>query len=247
MPKTILITGVTSGFGKAIMEKFLSEGHKVIWIGRRKERLDEMQRTYWDDILTREVDIADTKAIQDFFSTLPSDWKNIDVLINNAGLAIGIETAQEAKIADWDAVMDVNIRGLMHMTHHALKLMSPKNTWHIINIGSVSAHAPYKWGNVYGATKAFVRQFSRNLRTDLLGTKIRITNIEPGKSETEFSLVRFSGDEEKAKKIYEWYNFIQPQDVAEAVYFAFSQPLRVNIDNIEIRGLDEAMGGNLTK
>jgi 3-hydroxy acid dehydrogenase / malonic semialdehyde reductase len=247
MQKTILITGVTSWFGKAIMEKFLSEGHRVIWIGRRKERLDEIQSTYWDTILTREVDITSTNAIEDFFNTLPSDWINIDALINNAGLALGIETAQDAKIADWDAVIDVNIRGLMHMTHYVLKLMSPKNAWHIINIGSVSAHTPYKWGNVYGATKAFVRQFSRNLRTDLLGTKIRVTNIEPGKSETEFSVVRFCGDEDRARKVYEWYEFIRPEDVAEAVYFAFSQPNRVNIDNMEIRGIDEAMGGILPK
>lgn len=169
--------------------------------------------------------------------------KIIDILINNAGLARGLEPAIESDLEDWEIMVDTNIKGLLYFTRFALESMKERNSGLIINIGSVAATVPYKGGNVYGATKAFVRQFSRNLRADLFGTNIKVTNLEPGMAETEFSVIRFKGDIEKAKKVYEGTRSLTAEDIANTILWIIEQPLNVNIDNVEIMPIDQTFGG----
>jgi 3-hydroxy acid dehydrogenase/malonic semialdehyde reductase len=171
-------------------------------------------------------------------------FQEIDVLVNNAGLAQGLDPAQDANLDDWERMVDTNIKGLLYMTHATLPGMKKRGSGLIINIGSVAGHLPYKGGNVYGATKAFVRQFSNNLRTDVFGTDIKVTNIEPGMAETEFASVRFKGDTAKAEAVYAGYRPLQAEDIAKTIAWVIDQPLRVNIDNIEIMPLDHTYGGS---
>ena len=241
--KTILITGASSGFGRATAQLLAKEGHKLILIARRKEKLDELQQSLQTDVFTASVDVTNKQQVADFFAALPEDFRNIDVLVNNAGLALGMEPAQEADLENWEQMVDTNIKGLLYMTHSTLDIMKQRGEGMIINIGSVAGHLPYKGGNVYGATKAFVRQFSNNLRTDLFGTDIKVTNIEPGMAETEFARVRFKGNKEKADAVYADYRPLQAEDIANTIAWVINQPLRVNIDNIEIMPLDHTYGG----
>lgn len=239
--KTILITGASSGFGLATA-KLLAKDNKLILMARRRDRLDELQQTLGGDIHTAAVDVTDGKQVCDFFASLPHDYKDIDVLVNSAGLALGFEPADEAALEDWEQMVDTNIKGLLRVTRPAIDIMKQRSTGLIINIGSCAGHVPYKGGNVYGATKAFVRQFSRNLRTDLFGTGIKVTNIEPGAAETEFSIVRFK-DKQKADDYYKGWRPLTAEDVANTIVWAINQPPHVNIDNVELMPLDQTYAG----
>jgi 3-hydroxy acid dehydrogenase / malonic semialdehyde reductase len=239
--KTILITGATSGFGLAAA-KLLAQDNRLILLARRQERLDELKRSLGTDVYTAAVDVTDNKQVQDFFATLPDGYRSIDVLINSAGLALGMESAQEASLEDWEQMVDTNIKGLLRVTRLTLDIMKKQKSGLIINIGSVAATVPYRGGNVYGATKAFVRQFSRNLRTDLFSTGVKVTNIEPGAAETEFSVVRFK-NEQKAKDYYAGWQALKAEDIANTIVWVISQPAHVNIDNVEVMPLDQTFGG----
>jgi NADP-dependent 3-hydroxy acid dehydrogenase YdfG len=241
--KTVLITGASSGFGKATAKLLASKGFKLILVARRLEELEKLKTDINTEIYIAKVDVRDNTQVINFFQDIPAEFKNIDVLVNNAGLAKGLDSSAEANIEDWDVMVDTNIKGLLYMTRTYLDIAKATNSGHIVNIGSVAGTIPYKGGNVYGATKSFVRQFSKNLRTDLLGTNIRVTNIEPGMAETEFSNVRFNGDSAKAKKAYEGMRALTAEDIAETIAWVIEQPLRVNIDNVEIMPIDQTYGG----
>lgn len=240
--KTVLITGASSGFGKATAELLTKEGFKLILVGRRKERLQELQDSLKTKTYVATVDVTDQEQVAWLFAHLPAEFRDIDVLVNNAGLALGMNPAQESELDDWERMVDVNIKGLLRITRPVLDIMKERGCGHIINIGSVAATVPYKGGNVYGATKAFVRQFSRNLRVDLFGLGIKVTNIEPGAAETEFSSVRFK-DEQKAAEYYKDWKALTAKDVASTIVWAINQPAYVNIDNVEITPLDQAPAG----
>jgi 3-hydroxy acid dehydrogenase/malonic semialdehyde reductase len=235
-PKTILITGATSGFGKACAERFAGPSWRLILIGRRADRLTAIKKelSQKTDVLTLTLDVRDRSKVAALFKSSSPDFSAIDVLLNNAGLALGLEPAHKASLNDWDTMIDTNIKGLVYCTRAVLPGMVKRNSGLIINIGSVSGSWPYPGGNVYGATKAFVQQFSRNLRSDLLGTQIRVTNIEPGMAETEFSIVRFKGDRKKAGKFYENTKPLSAEDIADIVWWLANLPEHVNINQLEV-------------
>lgn len=243
MGKTILITGASSGFGEACARKFDENGTRLILTARSGEKLESLKNELkQSDVYIYAFDIRDYNAIDEFFTKLPEPFQEIDVLVNNAGLALGIEPAYEAKEEDWEAMIDTNIRGLVRMTKRVLPGMVARNRGHIINIGSTAGNWPYPGGNVYGGTKAFVQQFSRNLRADLLGKKVRVSNIEPGMAETNFSVVRFKGDKSRADKIYENTQPLIAEDIAEVVYFVNQLPEHVNINTLEMMSINQAWG-----
>jgi 3-hydroxy acid dehydrogenase/malonic semialdehyde reductase len=235
MNQTILITGATSGFGKACAELFADKGWKLIICGRREDRLLEIKNRFQDlHIHCLQLDVRNRQQVNDFITELPSEFKNIDVLCNNAGLALGLKPAQNADLDDWEQMIDTNIKGLSYMTRAVLPEMIRRNCGHIINIGSVAGTWPYPGGNAYGASKAYVKQLSNNLRADLLGTPVRITNIEPGLAETEFSIVRFHGDKTQADNVYQGTQPLTGKDIAEIVYWVTSVPPHVNINAVEV-------------
>ncbi len=242
MAKTIFITGATSGFGEACARLFAQNGYKLILTGRRSDRLEKLRRDLAADTHIITQDVRDKEAVQNDIANLPEGFKDIDVLVNNAGLALGLGPAHEADLDQWETMVDTNIKGLMYCTRYILPGMVESNQGHIINIGSIAGNWPYPGGNVYGATKAFVKQFSHNLRTDLLGTKIRVTNIEPGLAETEFSVVRFNGDEEKAAKFYEGTEPLTAENIADIVLWVTTQPTHVNINRIEVMPVCQSCG-----
>lgn len=232
----VLVTGASVGFGRAIAEKFVKENHKVIALARRENKLLELQKELGEEnCKIVATDICDIEAIKTHLNNLDSTFKNIDVLVNNAGLALGLNSANEADISDWEQMIEVNILSLVRLTHLLLPQMVAQKKGHIINIGSIAGNYPYPGSNVYGATKAFVKQFSLNLRADLFDKCIRVSNIEPGLSSgSEFSLVRFKGDGNLANKVYENTEPLLPEDIAEATFWVASQPNRVNINRIEL-------------
>ncbi len=235
MSKIVLITGATSGFGEATAERFAKEGYKVIITGRRKERLDAFKARFPNaDILTLCFDVSDRKAVFDAINTLPEAYKSIDILVNNAGLALGLGRVPEADLDEWDTMIDTNIKGLLYVTKAVLPIMVARKSGYIFNLGSIAGNWPYEGGNVYGATKAFVKQFSLNLRTDLRGTNIRVTNIEPGFAETEFSDVRFKGDKEKAAQVYKGTKALDKEDIAHTIFTLSQLPAHVDVTRIEI-------------
>ncbi len=240
----ILITGATSGFGKAIAEKFLSvDNTKVIGIGRRKEKLEELSQKYGSRFFGITLDIQDEHATKKALNALPADFENVDLLVNNAGLALGLDLAQNASLFDWQQMVNTNINGLLYCTHAILPKMVERKKGHIINMGSVAADIPYPGGNIYGATKAFVKQFSLNLRADLLGTPIRVTDVEPGLcGGTEFSDVRFKGDHVKAQAIYKGTQPLTADDIAGVVYWIAGLPPHVNVNTISLMPVDQAFG-----
>lgn len=239
----IFITGATAGFGAAMVKRFINSGHKVIATGRRAERLEKMKAEYGSNLHTLVLDIQNKEKVSEAIDSLPADFKMIDVLINNAGLALGTNPAQTSKIEDWDTMVQTNINGLLYCTQKILPLMVKRNIGQIINLGSVAGEYPYAGGNVYGATKAFVHQFSLNLRSDLLGTNIRVTNIEPGMCNTEFSEVRFSGDKEKADAVYKGITALSADDIAETIEWVVSRPAHVNINVISLMPVQQAFAG----
>ena len=239
----IFITGATAGFGAAMVRRFINSGHKVIATGRRQERLDEMKKEFGDEIYPLLLDVQNKDMVEKAIDGLHHDWKKIDVLVNNAGLALGTDLAQEANVDDWDTMVQTNINGLLYCTHKILPDMVSRNHGQIINLGSVAGEFPYQGGNVYGATKAFVHQFSMNLRSDLLGTNVRVTNIEPGLCQTEFSEVRFKGDKEKADLVYKGIKALSADDIAQTIEWVISRPPHVNINVISLMPTQQAFAG----
>ena len=240
MSQIALITGATSGFGAACARRFAAEGWRLILCGRRQERLDELRIELAAPVHTFPLDVRDEAAVNAAVAALPAEFAEIDLLVNNAGLALGLEPAQRCDMQDWQDMIDTNIKGLLYCTRAILPGMVERNRGHIVNIGSVAGNYPYPGGNVYGGTKAFVKQFSLNLRADLLGAKVRVTNVEPGMAETEFSLVRFKGDDSKAGRIYEGVQPLRPEDVADVVYWAATRPAHVNINRVEVMPVCQA-------
>lgn len=235
MSKIALITGATAGFGTEICKTLIQAGYFVIGTGRRTERLTSLKAELGERFLPLAFDISDRLATQEAIKSLPTQWKNIDLLVNNAGLALGLESADKANLDDWEQMIDTNIKGLVNITRFVLPQMVERNTGHIINLSSIAGTYPYPGGNVYGGTKAFVTQFSLNLRADLAGKNIRVTSVEPGLcGGTEFSNVRFKGDNERAEKLYENVQYVTPQDIANMVLWLNQQPEHVNINRIEV-------------
>jgi 3-hydroxy acid dehydrogenase/malonic semialdehyde reductase len=236
----VFVTGATAGFGAAIARKFVNAGHQVIATGRRKERLADLKAELGDALYVAQLDVTSRESIEQAIAALPAEWQNIDLLVNNAGLALGMETADKASLDDWETMIDTNTKGLVYV----LPGMVERNVGHVINIGSTAGNWPYAGGNVYGATKAFVRQFSLNLRTDLFGTKVRVTNVEPGLcGGTEFSSVRFKGDDAKVGQTYDKTNPLTAEDVAESVFWAATLPAHVNINSIEMMPVSQSLAG----
>ncbi len=233
-----LITGVTAGIGKASAELFAKNGWSLILTGRRKEKLEalaaDLQKKYNIKTLCLNFDVRNLKDVQKNIESISGEWKNIDVLLNNAGLASGLSTIQEGDINDWEIMIDTNIKGLLYMTRTIAPLMVKKNSGHIINVASIAGKQVYPNGNVYCATKFAVDALSKAMRLDMLEHGIRVTNIAPGLVETEFSLVRFKGDEARAKKTYENIKALSADDIAEVIYWAASRPAHVNIADVVI-------------
>ena len=244
MSKIALITGATAGFGTEICRTLIQAGYFVIGTGRRTERLTSLKAELGEKFLPLAFDISDRLATQEAIKSLPTQWKNIDLLVNNAGLALGLESADKANLDDWEQMIDTNIKGLVNMTRFVLPQMVERNTGHIINLSSIAGTYPYPGGNVYGGTKAFVTQFSLNLRADLAGKNIRVTSVEPGLcGGTEFSNVRFKGDDARAEKLYENVQYVTPQDIANMVLWLNQQPEHVNINRIEVMPTAQSFAG----
>ena len=241
MQKTVFITGATAGFGKAMAERYAREGWRLVLTGRRADRLEELKTALAPaPVHTLCFDVRDRAACEAAIKSLPADFAAVDVLVNNAGLALGLEPAQAANLDEWETMIDTNIKGLTYITRAILPSMVARDAGHVVNLGSVAGTYPYPGGNCYGGTKAFVNQFSKNLLADLLGTRLRVTNIEPGLCETEFSIVRFRGDKSAADKVYEGTSPITPEDIAECVYWATTLPAHVNINSLEVMPVDQA-------
>lgn len=241
----ILITGVTSGFGLAIAKLLAKDNHTIIGTGRRADKLSDIKAEIGENFILLCFDIGNLDDTKSALNSLDKELlNNIDVLINNAGLALGLETADKADIADWEQMINTNILGLVNMTNSILPYMVAKNNGLIINIGSTAGNYPYFGANVYGASKAFVKQFSLNLRADLIGKNVRVTNIEPGLcGGTEFSNVRFKGDDEKASKLYERVDYIRPEDIADMVNYVINLPPHININRLEVMPVAQTFAG----
>jgi len=238
-----LVTGATSGFGEAMARRLLAGGGRVIATGRRADRLAALgAELATERLLTRVLDVRDDASIADLVSGLPEPFKAIDILFNNAGLALGLKKAHEADIDDWQTMIDTNVSGLVRITRAILPGMVARNRGDVINMSSVAANYPYPGGNVYGATKAFVRQFSLNLRADLLGSKVRVTSIEPGMADTEFSVVRFKGDQTSADKVYAGVHAMSGDDVALVCEGVLRLPAHININSLELMPVQQAFG-----
>ncbi|MBV8550060.1 MAG: SDR family oxidoreductase [Acidobacteriaceae bacterium] len=239
----VLVTGATSGFGLVTARLFAKDGAKIIGTGRRRERLQALQKELGTNFLPLAFDVGRRDEAERALSNLPPDFAAVDVLVNNAGGAVGLDPAQQANLDDWDAMIDSNVKGLVYCTRLLLPGMVERNRGHVINIGSTAAEWPYPGGNVYGAAKAFVHQFSNNLRADLLGTAIRVTDIQPGLvGGTEFSEVRFKGDAKKAAAVYEGTQPLMPEDIADAVHWVATRPAHVNINTLQLMPVCQAFG-----
>ncbi|CAN0618623.1 3-hydroxy acid dehydrogenase YdfG [Burkholderia multivorans] len=240
----VFVTGASAGFGAAIARAFVNGGHRVIAAARRKERLDALAAELGDALLPIALDVRDRAAVEAVEAALPPEFAAIDVLVNNAGLALGVEPAQKASLDEWQTMIDTNCSGLVTVTHALLPGMIARGRGHVFNLGSVAGTYPYPGGNVYGATKAFVRQFSLNLRTDLIGTPLRVTDIEPGLcGGTEFSNVRFRGDDQKAANVYANVQPLTAEDIADTIYWIATRPAHVNINTIEMMPVAQAPAG----
>lgn len=239
---TVLVTGGTSGYGEATVRRFHREGARVIFTGRRQDRLDALAAELGERALPLRFDVCDGAAVSAAIAGLQPPWDGVDVLVNNAGLALGLEPAWATDLDDWNRMVDTNCKGLMTVTRAVLPGMVARGRGHVVNLSSIAGNWPYPGGNVYGASKAFVTQFSHNLRADLLGHPIRVTNLEPGLSRTEFSLVRFKGDAAAAEKPYEGVEPLTGADIAEAIFWATTLPRHVNIERLEIFPTMQAFG-----
>jgi NADP-dependent 3-hydroxy acid dehydrogenase YdfG len=244
MNKTIMITGATAGFGKATAVRFAKNGYNIIITGRRKERLDELEKELLSfgkiKVLSLNFDVRKRDEVASVIGNLPSEWKAIDILVNNAGLAVGLDHIDTGNIDDWDRMIDTNIKGLLYITRAVAPLMVARNRGHIINIGSIAGKESYENGNVYCATKSAVDALSKSMRIDLLKNNIKVTHIAPGMAVTEFSLVRFKGDEEKAKVPYKGIDALNADDIADAIYYCATLPDHVCINDLVITPTQQA-------
>ncbi len=239
----VLVTGASAGFGEAIARRFAAEGARVIVSARRAERLEALAKELGDRVHPLPLDVSDREAVERALGSLPKDFAEVDILVNNAGLALGLEPSHRASMEHWETMIATNVRGLLYVTRALLPGMVERDRGHIVNLSSVAATYPYPGGNVYGATKAFVTQLSLNLRADLLGHHVRVTDIEPGLAQTEFSLVRFEGDESAADRPYQNIEPLTAEDIADAVLWAVGQPRHVNVNRIELMATMQAFGG----
>jgi len=244
MNKIVLITGASSGFGKACAEKFASNGYNVIITARRKDRLiklkDELEKKFSVKILPLVFDVRDREAVFDAIKNIPEDWKGVDILINNAGLALGRDFFDQADLNDWETMINTNVHGLLYVSRAVLPLMIARKKGHIINLGSVAGKEVYEKGNVYCASKQAVDAISKAMRIDLLQHRIKVTAIHPGAAETEFSLVRFKDNEQQAKKVYEGYIPLSAGDVADIIYYCTTLPDHVCINDLVLTCLAQA-------
>ena len=243
MKKIVLITGATSGIGLACAEKFAANGDKLILTGRNEHRLAEIRKNLTEkgcEVLTLAFDVRDREKAKKFMSGLPDDWREVDVLVNNAGLALGLEAEYQGSFDDWETMIDTNIKGLLTMTRFVVPGMVERNRGHIINVGSLAGDAAYAGGNVYCATKAAVKALSDGLRIDVANTAVRVTNLKPGLVETNFSNTRFHGDTERAAKVYEGVKPLTADDVADVAVYAANAPAHVQIAEVLILATHQA-------
>ncbi|WP_414583132.1 SDR family oxidoreductase [Scytonema sp. PCC 10023] len=239
----VLITGASSGIGAACAKVFANAGAKLILAARRLERLQELVETLHTTSLQfhlLQLDVSDRSAVESAISTLPPAWSEIDILINNAGLSRGLDKLHEGDIQDWEEMIDTNIKGLLYLTRYVVPGMVKRDRGHIVNIGSIAGHQTYPNGNVYCGTKAAVRAISEGLKQDLLGTPIRVSSVDPGMVETEFSEVRFHGDSDRAKKVYQGVTPLTADDVADVIFFCVTRPSHVNINEVVLMPVDQA-------
>jgi NADP-dependent 3-hydroxy acid dehydrogenase YdfG len=250
MSKTILITGATSGFGLAIAHKFAEAGNTICITGRRKDRLLSIQKELefkGVKVITSCFDIRNRKEVEDAVATLKTQINRIDILVNNAGLAAGLSSIEEGDIDDWEAMIDTNVKGLLYITRQIAPMMKEQRAGHIFNIGSTAGKQVYKNGNVYCATKFAVEALNQAMRIDLLPYSIKVTAINPGMAETEFSLVRFKGDEERAKNVYTGFQPLRAEDIADVVYYCASLPAHVCINDLTLTCTSQANSMNTIK
>ena len=240
----VLITGASAGFGEALARRLVAKGHRVIGCARRLDKLNALAQELGELFLPVVMDVSDTASIPQIIANLPADFSQIDVLVNNAGLALGTEPAQSADLDDWMRMTDTNVKGLMALTHAVLPAMVARDSGYIINVGSIAGSWPYFGGNVYGATKAFVKQFSLNLRADLIGTQVRVTNLEPGNvAGTEFSNVRYHGDDEKAAQVYDGFKTMTGDDISDILLWLIESPAHINVNRLEVMPVAQTYNG----
>jgi len=239
---TALVTGATSGIGEACALSLSQQGARLILVGRREDRLHALAARLSTPSHCLVLDVRSREEVERSLASLPEGFGEVDVLVNNAGVALGLEPAHEGALDDWEAMIDTNCKGLVYVTRALLPGMVKRNRGHVVNLGSVAATYPYPGGNVYGATKAFVHQFSQNLKADLVGTRVRVTDIQPGMVETEFSVVRFRGDAQRADKVYEGMQPLTPGDIADVVTWCVTRPAHVNINVVEVMPADQGFG-----
>lgn len=240
----VFVTGASAGFGAAIARRFVRDGHRVVATARRLDRLQALADELGDALLPLELDVRDHQAVAAVPAGLPAGFAEVDLLVNNAGLALGLEPAHQASLDDWQDMIDTNCTGLVRVTRALLPGMVERQRGHVINLGSVAGRWPYAGGNVYGATKAFVHQFSLNLRADLHGTRVRVTNVEPGLcGGTEFSNVRFHGDDARAASVYANVQPLSAEDIAESVHWIATLPAHVNVNSIELMPVAQSFAG----
>ena len=233
-PGVVFVTGASSGFGAAVARRFAATGARVVAAARRADRLKDLAAELGPRLLPVTLDVRDRAAVSDVVNGLPAEFAEVDVLVNNAGLALGLGPAQTADLDEWDQMIDTNCKGLVYCTRAILPGMVARRRGHVISLGSVAGTYPSPGGNVYGGTKAFVRQFSLNLRSDLHGTGVRVTCVEPGMADTEFSAVRFGGDKTKADAVYAGMQPMTADDIAESIFWAATMPQHVNVNVIEL-------------
>ncbi|MCY1073013.1 SDR family oxidoreductase [Archangium lansingense] len=239
---TALVTGASSGIGEACALALSQAGARLVLAGRRGDRLEALAAKLPNPAHSLVLDVRSRSDVESSLSSLPAGFADVDLLINNAGVGLGLEPAHEASVDDWETMIDTNCKGLVYVTRALLPGMVKRNRGHVVNLGSVAATYPYPGGNVYGATKAFVHQFSENLKADLVGTRVRVTDVQPGMVETDFSLVRFKGDATRASKVYEGMEALTAADIADIVLWAVTRPARVNINVVEVMPADQGFG-----
>ncbi|WP_406609697.1 SDR family NAD(P)-dependent oxidoreductase [Agarivorans sp. JK6] len=242
MSNCVFITGATSGFGLASAKLFAQHGYKLILTGRRIERLAQLADDLGQQCQVHyaSLDVRDSQQVAQLVAALPEDFKQVTALVNNAGLALGTDPCDKASLADWHTMIDTNVTGLINVTHALLPILTQQTVASVVNLASIASNWPYPGSHVYGASKAFVAQFSRNLRCDLVGSGVRVTSLEPGLSESEFSLVRFGGDQEKYQQLYGNSNALQPEDIANIIYWLVEQPAHININSLEVMPSSQA-------
>jgi 3-hydroxy acid dehydrogenase / malonic semialdehyde reductase len=240
----VLITGASSGIGLACARIFAQAGAKIVLSARRSDRLEalsqELQKEFNTDVHILPMDVTQRSQVESQLSTLPEDWSKIDILINNAGLSRGLDKLYEGDIQDWEEMIDTNVKGLLYVTRSVVPGMVERGRGHVINIGSLAGHQTYPKGNVYCGTKVAVRAISEGLKQDLLGTPLRVTSVDPGLVETEFSKVRFRGDEDRAEGVYQGLTPLTPEDVADTVFYCATRPPHVNINEVLMMPTDQS-------